>query len=142
MLVASSWRQTLAVVTDRAVLLSLAMADEVGALALRDLWREVSAVAAGREFTSAEILAHAATAANWRLRDALQAVCGEQVRVAVLTRVFKSWQGISIAGVVLDGLGKARNFTVWKFRPNIRRAAPHDDGSMGAMPTLGMPPCD
>ena len=48
--------------------LLLAACEECGALQLRDLYVELALLAGGKEFTSAEIIAHDVTAREYRLR--------------------------------------------------------------------------
>jgi hypothetical protein len=107
--------------TNRAVLLALALADECGALVWRDLWLEIAAVAGDREFTSSEIVAHAK--ANPRLLHALEAVCCEKVSAVKVGQLFARWEGVSLAGLMIEAIGKDQNAIVWRLHPNAARPA-------------------
>jgi len=128
--------------TENGIALLLAAAEDAGALALRDLWREVALVADGKQFTSAEILAHAKRPENLRLRDALAAVCGEKVGAVKVGLTFTRWRGVSLCGLVIENGGSEANAVLWSVHPKPRCAEAEIFGNMAVLPTPGMTPCD
>ena len=62
-------------------------------------------LAADKEFTTAEVCAHAAVPKNLRLRAAIVAVCGE-VSAKKLGWALKQWKGKDIASLRVDCVGE------------------------------------
>ena len=90
--------------TARAIEWVLRTADELGALALRDLWREIREVAGDTPFLAAEIEAHAMRPENRRLRAAIESVCGE-VSARKLGKVWARYEAVSLCGIAVDAIG-------------------------------------
>ena len=119
---------------EHVVELLLQAAQESGALALRDLWREVALLAGDREFTSAEVVAHASLPENHRLRAALDAACGADYGAAKVGKIFAKWADVDVAGIAIVAIGEEANAIVWRAKVNPARTAGTDADKIIALP--------
>lgn len=125
--------------TDRAALLSLDLARETGALRAFVVAYEVRALAGDREFTSAEIVAHATKPANARLRDALAAVCGTDLGAAKVGRLFARWNGVPLAGLTITAIGSDANAVVWRAEGQATTQGASDRCEDDGVPSIANP---
>ena len=128
---------------DRTIELLLAACRECGALALRDMWRELELLAGDRTFTTAEVCAHALLPENARVRAAIEAACGE-VSPRKLGKILAKWEGRDIACVQIDCFGADPVGILWrvsatKLIPDRTLAA--DAGTVMAPTTIKGTPC-
>jgi hypothetical protein len=86
---------------------------EFGLLALRDLYIEIALLAGARQFTTAEVCAHAALPENHRLRAAIEAACGE-VSPRKLGKILAKWEGFSVASLRIDCTGTDALGILWR----------------------------
>jgi len=96
----------------------LTAAQLCGALQLRDLWVETAALAGAKEFTSAEIVAHAALPENRRLKAAIESACGADFGAAKVGKLLAKWANVDIAGIVITPIGAEANAVVWSAKVN------------------------
>ena len=107
---------------------------DLGPLALRDLYREVHELAGGKEFTSAEIVAHAALPGNHRLRCAIEAACGPDCSAGKLGKLFALYANTDIAGIAITRIGEEANAILWTCQSQTQRAAAADTGNIITLP--------
>jgi hypothetical protein len=121
---------------DRAVELLLAACRECGALQLRDLYVEVALIADGKAFTTAELCAHAELPENWRLREALVAVCGADFAAGKVGKILAKWKGRELAGIVVDAIGTEANAILWTCQSQPKPAEDSEAANIVAIPFI------
>lgn len=124
--------------SDRALLLVLDLAEEVGALRLHSLLLLVAWVARDSEFSAPELCSHALLPENNLLRNAVVATCGE-VSARRLGQLFAKWKGVDLAGLRIDAIGSDAAGILWKLsvaQHTSDRTVPADRASIIALPPL------
>ena len=119
---------------DRVVGLLLAACQECGALQLRDLYVEVALLADGKEFTSAEIVAHASLHENHRLRTAIEAKLGVDFAAGKLGKLFAMHAGADIAGIAITKIGEEANAVLWSCQSQTERMESAERDTIEALP--------
>lgn len=122
----------------RLVELLLTACQECGALHLRDLYVEVALLAAGKEFTSAEIVGHAALPENHRLRAAIEATLGADYGAGKLGKLFAQHWGVALAGIAITGVGQEANAVLWQVQSQTDRFAPSKSDNMDVLPIAAL----
>src|SRR5437879_4209744 len=110
---------------DRVAELLLEAAAASGVLQTFVLFYELKALADGHEFTTLELIVHARTPANERLRTAIAAVCGGEIDARRLAKVLSEWRGKHVGfGYTVAQIGADRGWLLWKFEPFDPSLAP------------------
>ncbi|MFO1311566.1 MAG: hypothetical protein U1F41_05805 [Burkholderiales bacterium] len=107
--------------SDRAAILVLELAAEVGALSAFVALHEIAEHTSGRAFVAAELARDAVTPGRDRLRRALEAACGVEFGPRKLGRFLAAWADAPVVSLRVKAIGEDPAGLVWE----VSRAANH-----------------
>ena len=128
-------------VTDRACEFLLAAAAESGALQVFALWYELAEHAGNAEFTGTDAVRDALTPQNKRLRDAIEAACGN-LDPRKLGKLLAKWEGKNVGSLRAHRIGDDPAGILWKVSRVETHSRADDDGERCVNGRIATQGCD